>query len=816
MKKGSCSITSFYTVSLIGFLIFLFQLKAIAQPQAGDLLWYKHTGYQSGTMEWQGGFDFKVGSGWHQFSKLFATSNGVIYGLKPNGDLVWYKHSGYMTGAVQWSGGWEHKVGEGWGQFTHLFATSNGVIYAVKSDGNLAWYKHTGYNDGSMRWEGGLEHIVGRGGWTQFSKVFAGPNGVIYGVRSNGDLVWYKHTGFNDGSVRWEGGGVVGNGWNQFVHLFATDNGIIYGIKQNGDLAWYKHAGYNDGSARWEGGGNVGNGWQLFKMAFATDNSVIYGVVRENSNTPTSALPAAWQRLPLPNANNPGFAMTRSSSGSKITPGETRYSEENGRYCTITNISEEKGDFEKIVLGNQNDKIYPGAIYFDNAILEGTYNAPLDLQLRPYEIVTDLFSASGSGSSRINVQPGRGAVYDGIAELMRRSGSVKTPSQIFIDVKSLNSTEQLAFELGAGYQGFGVDLNADFNYFKRSSKNIFIAKLKQVYFSVTTNSNVNGRTLIENEIISPNLLYISKVNYGRIGYLIMESDSSREAISAALNFRYNGGGSSVSANARLQYEKTLSSLNIKGFFFGGDAANAIPINSSNQLASFNDYVRNGLRLDPTVAPVPVSYEMKYLNDNATAAVRSTCSYTERQCEPGRGIKIKLHNVAIEEIHGGDCSYAWGNVRVEVWETNPLKLVQPLQGGTTCWERPNPRDPLRTVINYASVRRNDAVDDAALNAIGAERYYLLNPRKVAAKEVVIRIYMNINTNHKDNDFAALGFHGMNRVEMREYRLNEVVKTREDYNQKRNAEYKYGTLKAGNFCSNTDRMHCFYSLFSITND
>lgn len=287
MKKGSCSITNFYTVSLIGLLIFLFQIKAVTQPQAGDLLWYKHTGYQSGTMEWQGGFDFKVGSGWHQFSKLFATSNGVIYGLKPNGDLVWYKHSGYMTGAVQWSGGWEHKVGEGWGQITHLFATSNGVIYAVKSDGNLAWYKHTGYNDGSMRWEGGLEHIVGSGGWTQFSKVFAGPNGVIYGVRSNGDLVWYKHTGFNDGSVRWEGGGVVGNGWNQFTHLFATNNGIIYGVKPNGDLAWYKHVGYNDGSARWEGGGNVGSGWQIYKNLLSTDNGIIYGVAGSGTRVMT-------------------------------------------------------------------------------------------------------------------------------------------------------------------------------------------------------------------------------------------------------------------------------------------------------------------------------------------------------------------------------------------------------------------------------------------------------------------------------------------------------------------------------------------------
>ena len=137
---------------------------------------------------------------------------------------------------------------------------------------------------------------------------------------------------------------------------------------------------------------------------------------------------------------------------------------EGGRYCTSSEVSEEKGDYEKIVLGNQNDKIFPGAIYYDNSIIDGAYNGPTNLALRPYQITSNLFSASSSGSSFLEVQPDMGSVYDGIATLMRRTSGVINPAAVSIEAKKVYSSEQLAFFLQAGFQGYGVDLNAEFDY----------------------------------------------------------------------------------------------------------------------------------------------------------------------------------------------------------------------------------------------------------------------------------------------------------------------------------------------------------------
>lgn len=534
-------------------------------------------------------------------------------------------------------------------------------------------------------------------------------------------------------------------------------------------------------------------------------------LLKNNGSVPF--LSASNRRMLVGGNSSAKFSLARGGEYSRRKESNERKVVENGRYCTKVQVSAEKGDYDRVVLGNQNDKIYPGAIFFDNAVTDGTYNAPTDLSLQPYEITTDLFSAASGGSSTIRVEPAAGSVYDGIAELMRRNARVKAPSRVAIDVKILSNMEQMAFEVGAGFTGYGVDLDADFSYMKRTNKNIFVAKLTQVYFSVHLNQQ-RGSVLIPNATSMSNLVFVNKVNYGRLGYIMIASDSSKEAIQAALNFAYESGNTRVSANARVQYEKLISSLDVKGFFFGGNAANTVSINSPNQLAGFDDYVQNGLTLDPNVAPVAVSYELKYMNDNASAATNSTVSYTEQSCTSAKGIAIQLHNVAIDEIHGGDCSYAWGNVAVELWETNDARNPVKMIAGKVLWSRPQ-NSPERAVINFKDIKENRKTAEEVLRDIPNGKWdVVLDPNLVAANKIMVRIKMNVNTNHKDNDLAQLGFHGMNRTEVVDRMLPDVFAT-QDAIQKNQAKYKYGTFKAGPYCSDTDRTHCFFSIFTITN-
>ncbi|WP_449420615.1 tachylectin-related carbohydrate-binding protein [Phormidium nigroviride] len=245
---------------------------------SSDLCWYQHSGWQDGSTSWASNNCTKVGSGWN-FRTVFASSNGVIYGINANNELLWYQHRGWQDGSASWASGTGTRVGTGW-SFGTVFASSNGVIYGINANKELCWYKHNGWQNGSASWASNNCTKVGSG-WN-FKTVFATNNGIIYAIRDNGDLLWYKHNGWQDGSTSFaRGSGTkVGSGWN-FKTVFASSDGVIYGIKDNGDLHWYKHNGWQEGSTSFaQGSGTkVGSGWN-FRSAFATSNGTVYGIVR--------------------------------------------------------------------------------------------------------------------------------------------------------------------------------------------------------------------------------------------------------------------------------------------------------------------------------------------------------------------------------------------------------------------------------------------------------------------------------------------------------------------------------------------------------
>ena len=242
----------------------------------GNLIWYRHRGWQDGNANWDNGGQGKIVGNGFFFEKMFAGAGNQfsaesillpIYGINSNGDLMWYYHADSSNGSFKWEHGEGAKVGWVWSPFVNVFSSTNkNVIYGVHQNGQLWWYMHYGHCDGSFNWSNGGNHAVVGSGWNRYSNVIAGDWGIIYGIDPNGDLMWYKHHGYDAGILNWANGGVgvkVGTGWNMFTHVVSAGDGIIYGIKPNGDLMWYKHFGADNGiAAAWSNGGSgfkVGN-----------------------------------------------------------------------------------------------------------------------------------------------------------------------------------------------------------------------------------------------------------------------------------------------------------------------------------------------------------------------------------------------------------------------------------------------------------------------------------------------------------------------------------------------------------------------------
>lgn len=268
----------------------------------GNLVWHRHLGSHDGSRGWEG--PHTVGAGW-SFDHTFSGGRGALYavndpGLDPvtgrrtGGRLLWHWHDGWAHGVSGVNGDANRQVGTGW-NFRHIFAAGNGVIYAVeatgldpatgrRTGGRLLWYRHEDWIHGNGTWAGGGGGIRVGTGWN-FAHVFAGSDGVIYGVTESGDLLWYRHLGWRDGSSTWAVGSSnkIGSGWN-FARVFAGVDGVIYGVtregldpttgrRTGGELLWYRHDGWRDGSVQWAVGGmavSLGKGWHDKRAVFSS------------------------------------------------------------------------------------------------------------------------------------------------------------------------------------------------------------------------------------------------------------------------------------------------------------------------------------------------------------------------------------------------------------------------------------------------------------------------------------------------------------------------------------------------------------------
>jgi hypothetical protein len=95
--------------------------------------------------------------------------------------------------------------------------------------------------------------------------LLSGNYGVIYAILPNGELRWYRHDGYRDGSQHWDKTSVVGSGWQNFRDVFGGHYGVLYAIETSGKLLWYRHKGYTNGNGQWVGRRQVGHGWHAFK-----------------------------------------------------------------------------------------------------------------------------------------------------------------------------------------------------------------------------------------------------------------------------------------------------------------------------------------------------------------------------------------------------------------------------------------------------------------------------------------------------------------------------------------------------------------------
>ena len=96
------------------------------------------------------------------------------------------------------------------------------------------------YDNGNISVDlGGLKGVLNTGGIAPWLSDVLGKHpdsGADQGQQPvpsapvSGDLLWYRHDSWQDGAGSWAGDKLVGHGWQQYESVFAGSDGVLYGI----------------------------------------------------------------------------------------------------------------------------------------------------------------------------------------------------------------------------------------------------------------------------------------------------------------------------------------------------------------------------------------------------------------------------------------------------------------------------------------------------------------------------------------------------------------------------------------------------------
>lgn len=193
------------------------------------------------------------------------------------------------------------------------------------------------------------------------------------------------------------------------------------------------------------------------------------------------------------------------------------------------------------------------------------------------------------------------------------------PANFNLDIEEVFSESQLAIEMGIDVQTFRAKASADLSFSTDKSYNRFLVKLTQEYYTMSFDLPTRKEDIFHESVTPEDLstyvqednpaTFISSVTYGRIFYMLVESTSSRQEMSAKLDASYGAFRNKVEGSVEVDAFNSLDEVRIKVIAYGGDAKGTFELTGetninaiANKLAESTD-IRTGLPLSYIVRSV---------------------------------------------------------------------------------------------------------------------------------------------------------------------------------------------------------------------
>ncbi len=287
-------------------------------------------------------------------------------------------------------------------------------------------------------------------------------------------------------------------------------------------------------------------------------------------------------------------------------------------------------------LKSNNDIIYPGSILRGETFLKGTYDpllfekefnpirvsVTLRGSLNPVDTISPTLSASRVMFNDIVTRHGDKIDFRYTTGLFEYDSQVISTYESFKKVFKLHASADILFGLVTAkfdYQKSEASSEKSNKVLVRFSQKLFNASMDSKHYSKWIEGGFDVSSTGKYEP-----LYVSSVDYGRMGYILVETtktaEQTKKMISGAINADFLDIQVGADFESKQQFKKLFEEGKVKIMVNGGRAEAQTNISD---IQSFFNFIRLPKNEELVKTSVPISYKIRRVRDNTEVLVYDT-------------------------------------------------------------------------------------------------------------------------------------------------------------------------------------------------
>jgi thiol-activated cytolysin len=310
--------------------------------------------------------------------------------------------------------------------------------------------------------------------------------------------------------------------------------------------------------------------------------------------------------------------------------------------CTYTPYSLTKVPEKFVALNPNADVLWPGSLVQGRSMAGGILD-PIPVKRAPGTITLTLASGGGGPFFKKMEEPSLSAAIQAQNEILA-AYTGGTPAKFSYSYESIYSSEQLAVAVDANVEGTNWSAAASLSVDKKDAKSRFLIQFTQEFFTMAFDPPQGAAGVFAPSVTADDLkpyaqpgnppVYVSSVTYGRIFYILFESNESQLSLETAVKGSYSGGVSAT-ANAAAAWRTTINNSTVKAYGLGGnaDAAIAAAIGTGDKFTGIAKFLTDSATFSASNPGVPISYTIRNLTDSSQVKLALTTEYTAKNCVP---------------------------------------------------------------------------------------------------------------------------------------------------------------------------------------